>query len=241
MLYALIFMTGACIGSFINVMLSRKDWFRGRSRCDSCGYTLKWYDMIPIISYVLLRGKCRKCKTKIDSTHFMSELFMGAAFLCGSLSFARNGIQSGAIVFAALLSLAIAAIEDYKEQMVYGFILNGGILVTLIIKCAVVISTDGIIYMIIMIFAVLLLKFTSSVIAFSLKNKIGDGDFDVLIILFILDGWKSLIMSLTIGCGIGCLIYIPQILLKKRTRKEPIPFIPLIFAGTICTVMGGLL
>ncbi|MCR4718155.1 MAG: prepilin peptidase, partial [Firmicutes bacterium] len=51
MIYFAIFMLGASIGSFCNVMLSRSDWYKGRSHCDSCGYILKWYDLIPVLSY----------------------------------------------------------------------------------------------------------------------------------------------------------------------------------------------
>lgn len=68
---------GTIAGSFLNVAVSRRDWYKGRSRCDSCGKELKWYDLIPILSYVLLLGKCRYCKTKISPSHFFSEIMGG--------------------------------------------------------------------------------------------------------------------------------------------------------------------
>ena len=240
-LYVLMFITGACIGSFINVIFSRRDWFHGRSRCDSCGYTLKWYDMIPLLSYIFLLGKCRKCKKKIDSSHFMSELFMGAAFLCGSLSFARYGIFYGIMVSAALFPLAVAAIEDYKEQMVYSFILNGGIILTLTAK--IVMIKAGIVSydILLMVLSVLALKLMGHIASFAFKGKIGAGDFDAFAIMYILGGVEGLMMSLTVGSIIGCIVYIPQILMKKRDKNEPLPFIPLLYFGTLATVMlGGL-
>ena len=236
-LYILMFITGACIGSFINVIFSRHDWFHGRSRCDSCGYTLKWYDMIPLVSYVFLLGKCRKCKKKIDSSHFISELIMGAAFLCGSLSFARYSIYYGLAVSAALFSLAVAAIEDYKEQMVYSFILNGGIIMTLIAKLIMIKAGIGNSTVFLTVSSVLILKLMGKIAGFAFEGKIGAGDFDAFIILYILGEWQGLVMSLTVGSIIGCLIYMPQILLKKRDKNEPLPLLPLIFAGTVCSLL----
>lgn len=237
MLYILMFITGACVGSFINVIISRYDWFRGRSHCDHCGYTLKWYDLIPILSYTFLLGKCRKCKKKIDSAHFVSELIMGTAFLVSSLSFAKNGVYYGIMVSAALFSLAVAAIEDYKEQAVYSFILNGGIIMTLIAKLIMIQAGIGNGTVFLTVSSVLILKLMGRVAAIAFKNKIGAGDFDVFIILYILGEWQGLLMSLTFGCILGCMIYIPQILLKKRDRKEPLPLIPLLFAGTVCFLL----
>ncbi len=237
MLHILMFLLGTCIGSFINVIFSRKDWFRGRSRCDNCGYVLKWYDMIPLISYILLLGECRKCKNKIDYSHFMSELIMGAAFLCGSLSFEKYGVYYGIVVSAALFSLAVAAIEDYKEQMVYNFILNGGIITTLAAKIILIKAGMGNITITFAILSVLILKLIGWIGNFAFKGKIGAGDFDAFIILYILGEWQSLFLSLTFAGVIGCIIYLPQIILKKKERKEPLPFIPLIFAGAVCSLL----
>ena len=62
----ILFIIGCCFGSFINVVLSRKDWYKGRSRCDTCGYILKWYDLIPIISFAC-KGKMSQVSYKIGA------------------------------------------------------------------------------------------------------------------------------------------------------------------------------
>ena len=237
MIHLFVFILGCCIGSFVNVIFSRKDWHKGRSRCDNCGYILKWYDMIPLVSYLLLRGNCRKCKKKIDAAHFMSELIMGTAFLVSSLSFTKYGIYYGIIISVALFFLALAAIEDYKEQMVYSVILNGGIVLTLIAKCVLLKAAGGNTTVFLTAISVLILKMMAYIASFAFKDKIGAGDFDVFIILYILGEWQCLLMSVTLGCIIGCIIYIPQIILKKRDRKEPLPLIPLLFAGTVCFLL----
>lgn len=82
-MYSLIF--GLIIGSFLNVCiyrLPRKESIAfGRSHCTNCNTIIKWYDLIPVLSYIFLRGKCRSCKTKISIQYPMVELVNGLAYL----------------------------------------------------------------------------------------------------------------------------------------------------------------
>ena len=82
-MYSLIF--GLIIGSFLNVCIYRiprkENIALGRSHCTNCNTIIKWYDLIPVLSYIFLRGKCRKCKTKISIQYPMVELVNGLAYL----------------------------------------------------------------------------------------------------------------------------------------------------------------
>ena len=234
MIHVILFILGCCIGSFFNVMFSRKDWYKGRSRCDECGYVLKWYDLIPIVSFLALRGRCRNCKTKIDGSHLVSELMMGAAFLVSSLCFEWYGVVYGILTSAVLFSMAVAAIEDYKEQMVYSFILAGGIILATCVKLGYYVYVGFYIDALDLIGSVVILKLLAMLASFIFYDKIGSGDFDVLIIIYIIGGISGLLVSVTAASIIGCLVYLPSILLKKRDKKEPLPFIPLLLMGTMC-------
>lgn len=81
----LIFFLGASIGSFVNVLVSRsvagKDWIRGRSCCDVCGKGLVWYDMIPLLSYIVYSGHSRCCKAKLSMIHPIVEGLFGILFV----------------------------------------------------------------------------------------------------------------------------------------------------------------
>lgn len=234
MIHVLVFLIGCCIGSFVNVIFSRKDWYKGRSRCDECGYILKWYDLIPVVSFLILGGKCRNCKCKIDRSHLISELMMGAAFLVSSLCFEWYGVIYGMIASAVLFSMSVAAIEDFKEQMVYSFILNGGIILATCIKCGYYIYSDFYIDAIDLLGSVFILKLLAMLASLIFVDKIGAGDFDILIMIFVIGGLSGLLVSVTAASVIGCLIYLPAIILKKRDKKEPLPFIPLLLLGTMC-------
>lgn len=234
MIHVIIFILGCCMGSFFNVVFSRKDWYKGRSRCDECGYILKWYDLIPVVSFLMIRGKCRKCKTKIDRSHLVSELMMGAAFLVSSLCFEWYGVVYGILTSAVLFSMAVAAIEDYKEQMVYSFILAGGIILATCVKLGYYVYVGFYIDALDLLGSVVILKLLAMLASFIFYDKIGSGDFDVLIIIYVIGGISGLLVSVTAASIIGCLVYLPAILLKKRDKKEPLPFIPLLLMGTMC-------
>lgn len=234
MIHAMLFVLGCCIGSFINVIFLRKDWYKGRSRCDECGYVLRWYDLIPVISFLAVGGKCRRCKTKIDGSHLASELMMGATFLVSSLCFEWYGVVYSLLASSVLFSMAVAAIEDYKEQMVYSFILIGGIVLATCVKCGCYLYAGFYIKAIDTLGSVFVLKLLAMLASLIFKDKIGSGDFDVLIIIYILGGFSGLLVSVTAASLIGCTIYLPSIILKKRNKKDPLPFVPLLLLGTMC-------
>src|SRR3990167_9673658 len=109
MSYIFLFVLGLAVGSFLNVLidrLPREESIKGRSHCDDCKKTLSWNDLIPILSYVGLRGKCRYCKTNLSWQYPFIELLTTVIFvyilLNMHVSFLRTaaylGIVSTAIV-----------------------------------------------------------------------------------------------------------------------------------------------
>lgn len=229
----LIIMIGSCFGSFLHVCFSRTGWISGRSRCDACGYTLKWYDLIPIFSYLFLRGKCRKCKTKISISHIVSELMMGASFLCSFFSFMNLGAEYGIIVFIGLSFMTAAAIQDYIEKQIYTVTLLGGIIATAVTKIMYLYVNGMYIETIKFIAIVFIMKMIFLLVSLLVKDKIGDGDFDLFIIMYCICGGYGTIYALTLSCLTGCIIYIPLLISKKMSRKSQLPFAPLLLTGTI--------
>lgn len=229
----LIFMTGSYFGSFLHVCLSRSGWLTGRSTCDNCGYTLKWFDLIPIFSYLFLRGKCRKCKVKISSSHSVSEVMMGASFLCSFFCFRNFGFEYGIIIFTGLSFLTAAAIQDYVEKQIYTVTLYGGIICTTVTR-VIYLYLDERYYGVIQLMAVVfMMKLLFLLIAELTKGKIGDGDFDLFIIMFSLCGGYGAVYALTVACIAGCVIYIPMILRKRMEKNKQLPFAPLLLLGTL--------
>ncbi len=110
-LYLLIcvFLTGICIGSFLNVVIYRLpaglSVIKPRSRCWSCRTMVKWYDNIPLFSWLNLRGKCRSCQTPISIRYFFVELLVGLLFVAAFISF---GPSLGFLVAILLIPAYVA-------------------------------------------------------------------------------------------------------------------------------------
>lgn len=117
-LYIIIFfILGSVMGSFYAVIgdrLPKKENFTtSRSHCDSCGHELKFYDMIPIISYIIYKGRCRYCKKKIPVIVFLSELFTGVLFAVSYYSFSFSLDLLIALGVVSLLVIVIVSDVTY--------------------------------------------------------------------------------------------------------------------------------
>ncbi len=128
------FLLGTLFGSFANVVLSRlprgESLLFPRSRCDSCQKTLAWFDLIPIASFILLRGRCRYCQMLLSPTEPIVELLSGGLFIVSYLRFGWSFTSIGTGIFLVLL--LIITILDLREKVIYTIFLPVGILLALI-------------------------------------------------------------------------------------------------------------
>ena len=115
-----IFIFGIVIGSFLNVVILRYDTgesiIRNRSRCFSCGKRLNWYELIPIVSFVVQKGRCRNCKNKISIQYPLVELLTGFLFLAVFLKLGYSLITGYWLLITSLL--IIIAVYDLKHQVI---------------------------------------------------------------------------------------------------------------------------
>src|SRR3989344_4234135 len=105
------FVFGAIIGSFLNVIILRYNTglsqknsigFSGRSHCFSCGKNIKWYDLVPVLSFLFLKGRCRHCKSKISIQYPLVEFITGILFLATFLKFFSSGFSELSIIYYLL-------------------------------------------------------------------------------------------------------------------------------------------
>ena len=120
-MYFLVLIIGLCIGSFFNVCIYRipkeESIVFPASHCTSCGHELKFYELIPIVSYIFLRGKCIKCKSKISIKYPLIEILNGLLYL---LLFIKYGLSFNFIFYCLLVSLLIViSIIDLESKYVY--------------------------------------------------------------------------------------------------------------------------
>lgn len=120
--YIMVFLFGICIGSFLNVCIFRlpagESLTKKNSHCMTCGAYIKWYDLIPVFSWLFLRGKCRACGSKISGRYILVESLTGIIF---TLTFMRFDVIEQGLIYPALVCLFLAGVivigfEDYDTQ-----------------------------------------------------------------------------------------------------------------------------
>lgn len=129
-IYIMVFLFGITVGSFLNVCIYRlpagESLTKKNSHCMTCGAPIKWYDLVPVFSWLFLRGKCRACGSKISGRYILVESLTGILFV---LTFLRFDVIADGLLYPALLCLFIAGLivigfEDYDtQQMTVGVLL----------------------------------------------------------------------------------------------------------------------
>ena len=122
--YIIIFLYGIIIGSFLNVCIYRipknESIVKVRSHCMECGYQLKWYDLVPLFSYIALRGRCRKCRTKLSPQYPIIEAANGI-FYCLTFYVLGFTIYSGLVCLLVSTLLALSVIDFRTFEIPLGF------------------------------------------------------------------------------------------------------------------------
>lgn len=210
--YIVIFLFGIIIGSFLNVCIYRipkkENIVRVRSHCMNCGYQLKWYDLIPLFSYLFLGGRCRKCKQKISVQYPIIEALNGSLYL---LIYAVHGFSMETLLYCLLFSalLALSVIDSRTYEIPFGinlFILALG-LVRLIADYANWLDY-GIGLLSVSLFLYLIYFLTKG-------RGIGGGDIKLMAACGLLLGWKLNILAFLLGCIIGAIVHLIRMKLTK--------------------------
>lgn len=232
-----IILAGLLFGSFFNVCIYRIE--RGKSiafpssYCTSCHNKIKRYDLIPVISWIILKGRCRHCKEKISIRYPIIELTAAFIFL---LVYMKYGISIFSLKYIVLISLLIViGIIDFDTTDVYdSTILTGLIFGTVFAITAYFLKSD----VLSLVFGALLGGGTIAVIIL-LTNGMGLGDAEICLICGIFLGVKLTIVMLFLSFLIGGVTAVILLALKLKSTKDYIPFGPVIAVAGIITVFFG--
>ena len=228
-----IFIFGLFIGSFYNVVamrtLSGEKISNSRSHCTSCNHTLGPLDLVPLFSYIFLRGKCRYCKVKISPLYAFGELITGVTF---AFLFWRFGLSLELVVQLALGSmLVILTITDLLEKTVPNKIIVVGLVTILILR---VLNGEDILFYLLSSLGMFSLLFLVMVLS---GDKLGGGDVKLYAVVALgLGVWGSLV-SLFLASLIALLVTGPLLVTKKIDRKHQIPFVPFVWIGVLLSYM----
>src|SRR5680860_1649963 len=237
----LIFMLGLIVGSFSNVCIYRipknESIVYPASHCPKCSSKIKPYDNIPLLSYILLKGRCRNCKSKISIRYPIVELVTGLIYLIIYLIY---GLSVQTLIYILLSSaLIIIAFIDLDEEIVPDVISVPGIVIGFIISFFVpyISFINSALGIVVGGGIILIIGLAGSVIF--KKEAMGGGDVKLAAMIGAFLGWRYIIISLFLGFFLGALAGIILILSKIKKREDVIPFGPFIVLGSFITLFWG--
>jgi len=227
--------------------LNKNTLLNDRSTCLNCDYKLRWYDLIPLVSWLWLRGKCRNCKHTIGYMEPAVELglalFFVASYLLWPLSMdSFLGIVSIVVWLIAGVGFAIMTIYDTKWFMLPDVVSYSVIGLGIISSVVTVIAADDKLYAISSVAgSVLILGGLYYLLYTVSKHKwVGLGDVKLGIGLgLLLADWHLAFIALFMANLVGCLIVIPLMVAGKLGRKSHVPFGPMLIAGAIIAMLVG--
>lgn len=229
----LIFLLGLCLGSFLNVVIYRLpkgEGFLGRSYCDNCKNKLSWFELIPLFSFIVLKGRCRRCRKNIDPTIPIVELFSALFFTAIFLKFPV--VSSISLVYFLFIFSSFIAILfiDLKNGIIPDKITYPAIFLTLSYSFFNQRFIES------LLSAVFASLFFFILYILTRGKGMGFGDVKLVFLLGLFLGFPGIVFSLYIAFLTGAIISLILILWgKKKFRGDSIAFGPFLILGAILT------
>ncbi|MBO0960713.1 prepilin peptidase [Neobacillus sp. MM2021_6] len=236
MFFILIFIYGITFGSFYNVVGLRvplnQSIVKPRSHCPNCNHTLTAIDLIPVLSYLFLRGKCRRCKAPISPFYPIIELITGILFMMAPI---LMGWSFEIIIAWTLVSLmVIIFVSDIHYMIIPDKVLLVFSVIFLIERCFLPLSPwwDSALGAVVGFSLLLLIAVVS-------KGGMGGGDIKLFAVIGFALGTKLVLISFFLATFFGAFFGVIGMMTGKVKKRKPIPFGPFIAIGTIAAYFFG--
>jgi len=225
---------GACVGSFLNVLIFRipkeEEFVKTPSHCMTCGHPLSWYELIPVVSWLIQGGKCRACGVKLSAQYPIVEASNAVCWLTAGLLFRGDWVTVG--LYCGLASMLIAlSVIDWRI-----FIIPNGMNLVIFLLGLVRVFTDPANWLTYVIGMVsvggvfLLLHILTG------GNGLGMGDVKLVAAAGLLLGWQNMILAVLVGSLSGAIIH--SVRMKKGAGKR-LAFGPYLAAGIWFAALFG--
>jgi leader peptidase (prepilin peptidase)/N-methyltransferase len=208
-----------------------------RSRCPSCGHAIRWYENIPLASWVALRGRCSACGTRISPRYPLVELLTGALFAAAAWKF---GPHAAALAWCGAIALLVAMSfidfdtmylpDELTYPLLWGGLLAAALGWTVPLPTAVWGAVAG---------YVPLWALGTGMSALLNRPALGAGDLKLLAALGAWLGWEAVLPAIVIAAVAGLVVNVPRAILGKHGRWRPYPFGPFIAAGGLVVMFAG--
>jgi prepilin signal peptidase PulO-like enzyme (type II secretory pathway) len=243
-----IFVLGLCAGSFVNMLVYRTvigykleinkihKVKSSRSFCDFCGRQLGWYENIPVLSWLVLRGKTKCCQQKLPLLYPVVEIGTGIMFLVFSLRYPwwQTGWEYLALGMVVLTLMIFLSVFDYKYMILPDFAVVG-----LIISALILVFSDAnktILNLVSAVVAAGLLAFLNLI---TKGRGMGWGDVKLAVFMGLWLGYPKIVIATYIAFVVGAVVSLFLMIGKQVTKKSLIPFGPFLILGTVISWWWG--
>ena len=232
---------GLFIGSFLNVCIHRlpvsASIVHPRSMCPSCGSMIRFYDNIPVISYLFLKGRCRHCSAAISLRYPLVEIISALFAFCVYLKYGPT--WEGFIYYTFIASLIVVIFIDLDHQIIPDVITLPGIplfffatffisRMTFMDSLLGILAGGGSLFLISWIYELV-----------RKKTGMGGGDIKLLAMIGALTGWKGVVFTIYVASAVGTLVGISAMLYRHKDMQLKIPFGPFLSLGVITYIFFG--
>ncbi len=235
---AFIFITGIVFGSFLNVLIYRLPHnlpLTGRSFCPKCKKKISWQDNIPLLSFVLLGGKCRSCRSPISWQYPLVELATGVLFVLTVIFLAKDNLSSIIYHLSILSVLIVVFFTDLKYGIIPDKITYPAIIISLIY---IILNTQ---YLILntSLSALGAAVFLAFLHLITRGRGMGLGDVKLAFLMGLLLGFPKIIVAFYLAFLTGAAVSLILVLIGKKKFGQTIPFGPFLVAGTLIAMFLG--
>lgn len=232
----IIVLLGLILGSFLNMLVYRlprgESLWGPRSQCPTCGATLKFFDLLPVLSYLFLKGRCRYCSERISWSYLVLEVFTALILLVMYLSWSWSWLFfRGACLFLLLLPLALI---DWEHQILPNQLTLGGLVLGLLLALVGDHLTIWNSLLGVLIGGGFLL-----LVALVFPQGMGGGDIKLMAMVGSFLGWTQVLVAIFLGAILGLIYFALAYLAKKITRETPLPFGTFLALSTIVVMFWG--
>jgi len=229
------------VGSFLNVCIWRlprgESIVRPPSHCPNCGRRIAPWDNIPLLSYLILQGRCRGCKATISPRYPIVEAMTGVVAVVLFLAFGPS-IQT-VTLFILICLLMVVTFVDLDRMIIPDKVTLPGIVIGLALNVMMAPGAITAFLLGAVVGAASLLAVAYLGELLFKKESMGGGDIKLAAMVGAFLGWKAVLLALFLAVLVGAVVGITLIIIGIKERREHIPFGPFIAAGTILVVFWG--
>ena len=237
-----VFGVGLCVGSFLNVCIYRLPLDKSiadppRSMCPACNHSIRFYDNIPVLSYLWLKGRCRHCQAPISLRYPMVEIMTGLIATAIVLKFGFN--LKALVYFIFCATLVVVTFIDIDHRIIPNRITLPGIPIGLVASLALpdLPFIDALL-------GLLLGGGSLWLVAWSYhlatgREGMGGGDIKLLAMIGTIVGWQGVLFTIFVGSAVGMLVGMAEMLAKGKNMKFAVPFGPFLAIGALTYLFLG--